>query len=1534
MKIKNKLFITLALIIFSTLFVFTNSVQAVGNVYQTWVNNKVNDDGEIVDRYLLYRTYTTPTEGTVRDYEEDCENPKLATKEPIDGQKYTTYNEDNSQGSKKQSMWLYRDELFDLSADDSVSITKTPGAFFSTIGLLFHSEQLGEYTTVAKTTDSKQGLEGATVAYNTTTGAITSDFESIAYARANSTARYVTVANRFQEDSPNFTNYRIGNEIMSLVGEIELAPERGTGLLLKKGNLGKDKNKKTQYRHAVVGLYDKSGKLDADIFVSDNIVDGNNLDLLIKGLKGSPSCYVSNIVVSMNQDGEYDVAKSAKNIFSKTYNKKCEDNGKMVTCYGVGYKWGENLKGLKPNTNAMGSILNLFDNILQFPAWTKRQVVVRHINIGNNTTISIGTKDAARITPENPTLLLDNPTATIKSEQIPEDIVGEEYYTNITIEQGVTKQALADTSTYKCIGYNVAVSSSYNAANSNLQRKYSTSSFSQFTDTNRSVHVDGKQSTANDDCIIIEFYYTERDKDVYVNHIYLDRNGIVRAADEQIIEANKKAVMNGIEIINLSTKKFVEEIYQKKLGNNITTKTAESLKDIAGVKYQGYELFDSVKDINEIIGKQIIIPADNTSSEVTISGDTRQVNYYYYIDNWQIESPPDKNIGGKVFANITGSNQIEGACTDTGTGFSIKSVPTQTNMKVGIQDIPKGMLSAVTTKYVGTNTNTNNINIKLNIVMGSNRNLVKYTDLKYSVGYYKITNMLVHKLKNTTIYDADSTEVKTAGSNLFDSWNNNKITLVPNNIDLDVELIGINGKVKNNEANINNIYNYVRVYLKDKYGNTSSYIDSNGNIVMDYINSTNIPQKEYMVVINETDIKKIAETLGLTLVVEAQNMTVKIGGEAVNSSDVKVEKSVALADYLDSEYTLQVATKAPNFQKDKYQGIGKVTENDYTNSNKIDTKILNGIRTITGKIEYEPVMVIGDEAQTKVTDNVYYSEKSTDTQTVVFEVENQSITKVYEINNEATNNTEKYKDVALLNVYTPITVTTTFKAENNIIVDQTENIDINTNAIQINTPFTITLDNAKRVDMYDIDATKQYNGGYYIKFDFDVHQVKINGVLHKEGKIIKANTWIGPIYRNKKDKASITAQAYGDLKNGNTVSEENNKYTVRAVTHNITDLMRNVSLEYSSIEDMMTYNETLREFMNNICDVSSYFSETEEEVAIVNRLYDFRVTDLKDINWKNVFRKSSNAATNIHTGNVYYAGTTKWNSKSEKINEVINRTASDIGRNPLRILPIGPYKNSDTTYIKAPKLGYRFSFDMKLTGTYSSNKKVNITTKFYYVSKDGKTFIQEYDGKNEGIYLFYKNSNGKYVRIDETNGGGYNLTFIPNDGYRYIEDTDKSKLATTTVSLGNLRKIILNHQMTTTSAGEGYVTYYGEYKLPNSTIAVMVDKNGKYDINKPLTDGYIGVIFDIKAYTGTILSNDKTQSVNLSYSKDTNGTNTSQWDYEGFLGYTKFGNKVADNLLSLKLEKGKWSINNETYNKIKGSIVLYDIDQRAATDYE
>ena len=65
LKLRNKIFLMLAIAIISTLAIFTDSVLAVGNVYQSWINVDSNKN-----RYLLYRTYVTPAEDTVRSYTE------------------------------------------------------------------------------------------------------------------------------------------------------------------------------------------------------------------------------------------------------------------------------------------------------------------------------------------------------------------------------------------------------------------------------------------------------------------------------------------------------------------------------------------------------------------------------------------------------------------------------------------------------------------------------------------------------------------------------------------------------------------------------------------------------------------------------------------------------------------------------------------------------------------------------------------------------------------------------------------------------------------------------------------------------------------------------------------------------------------------------------------------------------------------------------------------------------------------------------------------------------------------------------------------------------------------------------------------------------------------------------------------------------------------------------------------------------------------------------------------------------------------
>ncbi len=1829
------------LIIFFTVIIFNiNSVFGVDIVSQCWVND-VDGDGK---QDLIFRTYTGPHSSTVKKYY----NTKAD--ELVEGGAWTyTYN-----GKTPKAKWVY--------TYNNKGAEKATTSTFKTIGFALHTERMSNYPVKNKS--------GSKIGYTKSKSQLAYQMVTIEEAINNAESIYSSpTVNKKYSDTVFYEVMRTNGTF----GKINW----GTGLKIS----GLRAVGQTEYRYTIIRFV--KGKSTTEMYVADNVIYSNDLAKIIsksKELGRTDGCFISNILISKayGNNDDYEVSRTAVD-FINQHDKN----------------WSTGVLGKVDKS--FESAINLYDNELIFPQLSKRTVLVRHINIGNNTTISSSViNNGTRIASSNLSLKAGNPSATIWGKNSSINYSGyEEYYEGLLdIEQSITKNALQDTDKYKCIGYNIGVANEETTALANVKARIASSQYTSGTQA----FVPSKTVSNDSDFVVIDFYYSTYDKDVQINHLYVDKDGKVLGLDKQNIKPNDTAIMNGTTINRINEDIYISEQYRKQLGYDIKVRIADSLKSEIEAKdnlfYRGYELFTTNKTPSELVGSQRVDL--NTAEQATLTSSNIQVNFYYYLNKEKEEQEPKKDIGGKLFVTATGEDAISGNCDDTGENITITSIPSGSKATVGIKDIPRYMVGAITTEYVSPAKEEHTINLTLNFKLGNETKTVKYTDLKYRVGYYKVTDMAVFKLKNTTIYDANKGHDGTLGDSLF-NWKDGTINITPKDMNLSVKLTGINGKtIVNNENSINNINNYVAINIEDKHGNKSTTgtatssltreylttdqikeVDANGdnvinsndktfsdseltrynNILLDkqniqankeselnsakqhesdlkdaldeaqveldnrlktyneatatksskliaktnaendlalltqeleerkselaelegqeaerlqekeqaetnhtnaqaelerlngiyleriserdtlaskvayckdyvekefeqsesadleqadneeleqckiykqeyashienrvveqaqqayeeyrdneysnvtteldnattaYNNAvkatkekreqvttlelTDIPAQqitvntikldyanyvitkfrpakssyenyrdnEYKNAKDEYDIyveqkhienaeqalreaeeetqeaqsnynkysayrenlyvkydsykaaydefqsitgsdENIAKALGLKINIFVQNMSVKVNGiELAKATNNTVSYTNDLATYMKSEEVPQIRTEIPVISKEVYSNIGStiLKASDYTNVNTIEKSVLNGVRVLAGKADYEAEVAIGSKKEAKnIKDTVYYSDQSNEDSTVIFRLKNTQISKTYKINNSVgvNNSEEKYKSVEPINIYTPITVTATMESNSNQIIDQTKDTTFDTSMIQINTPFTINLANDEKPNTYKIDSTEKYSLGYYVKFEFDVHKVYVNGKAYNRGNRIQAGTWIGIITKNKKDQAYITAQAYGNVDDDtiDIVSEEKSSYTVRAVAYNATSSMLQRSTKYTIISNMIKETSDLKDILKNICKNPSYFAEKEYGVAIINRAYDFRVTDVKDLSWKKVFRKSTNTSTNAHTGNMYFAGTTKWNSKSEKSNSIISRTASEIGRNPLRILPIGPYKNTDTTYVKAPKLGYRFSFDMKVTGSYYNSegkpredKKVAITTKFYYINKYGNTdsYLEEYDGSKEGIYLFYKTSDGKYVRIDE-NGGNYELRFTPNDGYRYIQDNAISTLSTKSITLGNLRHLTLTKDMATVSNNGSSITYYGEYKLPNSTIAVRVDENGNYDINKPLKDGYVGVIFNIVAYSGAINVDELTQNVLLDYSKNTkeNQPNTSQWDYEGFLGYTDYGQKVKDGTLKMKLEKGNWNITDDIYNAIKGSVILYDIDQRAATDYE
>lgn len=761
----------------------------------------------------------------------------------------------------------------------------------------------------------------------------------------------------------------------------------------------------------------------------------------------------------------------------------------------------------------------------------------------------------------------------------------------------------------------------------------------------------------------------------------------------------------------------------------------------------------------------------------------------------------------------------------------------------------------------------------------------------------------------------------------------------------------------------NNQYNSINS-LHSKYTSTqSAYNTALSNYTNAVTNATNAYNKEmYAVqhydeaeyiqdnlwnVYKEYTKEGIAELLGLNIKFEYSSGNAKLGNVDLMNIEKKTLELISTSNQalsgqlVDNKCGTQLLVASrptmTSTQKEYYtkgitgvNWIEGINGSYYTNSARIIpiTK-LNGTRILAGTSYYKVDSLNKVGTSTNVKDNMYYNQViDKDTQKVtnesVFTVgSSASFSKKYGVTQ---NNSTKF------NVYTPLEVTATVNKDIDI-VDQTttSKYEDKVDVVQSNSTFTINFtNNGGKVAFSNrpSDFTSRYKQVTYVKFEFAVSSVKYvgsNGYVTSYGTA-KANEWIGPIYGDY-----ITAVPYMNTAEGDSVTDQTFNYYVIAAAVNTKDSWTKQLLAYinTSLDDLT--NTNLIDTFKNACGYEggnklSYYADYQGKMIIVNRMYDFRVTDLKDVDWKDVFRNNTSSSyVNQHSGIAYYAGLTKWNTQNPvKYNQIIGRTTDEIGSSPTRILPLGPYKNTNTSYISAPKMGYRFSFDLKVTGAMNDNKYVEITPSFYYISKDGKTFYTEYSAGNEGIYLFYKNSNGQYVRVGSSSDT-YKIQFTPNDGYRSLVQTDVKNLNANVVTLGGLRKLTLKFTETTTvSRNDAAITYYGEYKLPNSTIAVKVNKNGKYDINKPLTDGYIGVVFNIVAR--------ESDDVYLQYGKDSykGEKNTSQWDYEGYLGMSNPGKTYST---TLKLENGTWNIDNTTYNKIKGTVILYDTDSRASNDF-
>lgn len=501
------------------------------------------------------------------------------------------------------------------------------------------------------------------------------------------------------------------------------------------------------------------------------------------------------------------------------------------------------------------------------------------------------------------------------------------------------------------------------------------------------------------------------------------------------------------------------------------------------------------------------------------------------------------------------------------------------------------------------------------------------------------------------------------------------------------------------------------------------------------------------------------------------------------------------------------------------------------------------------------------------------------------------------------------------------------------------------------------------------DKIASYVKEYYFRFSFGVKY---------ENKPYASNTWIkvnlntnkeitpdkDKIYDNRGSiEVQISDARYDENGGYNTsvISDlSQNKIEVIAVSnniptdYNINDLYENQKTkitnktsmpESCSSKEDINWSNTLKNSSKSIKNYANYIVAASKTYRSVGRVYDFKITDCTDVDFKSVFRKSdtNNNKVNAITGTVYFSGIKKLEIYGTSTANNFTNIRFEGDNKYSGTLPLGPYKQKQSNYIDAPKMGYRISFDLKTTGYYTPNntvknkinkKEIKITPSYYYIAKNGdsRSIIDERD-----MDLFYKSGENKYVSLKNSN---FSISYKPNDGYRNIYDegitSNSSMLTDKYVSL-NMSKGFTLDDSTVCTNDNGYIqTWYGEFKLPNTTIAVKKVNGKTGDVNNPLTDGYLGVKFNIEC---VYYNNSGEEIERVSYNtpnKNASGTNTTQWDYEGYLGFKNAGKDVTGNDgLYLQFPKGKLMISSQTtYEQIRGTVVFFDLDNRASNDFE
>lgn len=292
---------------------------------------------------------------------------------------------------------------------------------------------------------------------------------------------------------------------------------------------------------------------------------------------------------------------------------------------------------------------------------------------------------------------------------------------------------------------------------------------------------------------------------------------------------------------------------------------------------------------------------------------------------------------------------------------------------------------------------------------------------------------------------------------------------------------------------------------------------------------------------------------------------------------------------------------------------------------------------------------------------------------------------------------------------------------------------------------------------------------------------------------------------------------------------------------------------------------------------NEYLVRNSTNLSVIGDIYDFNVRTTNDTGWK------------------------------MKIAEFLNK------------LPAGEKgDNANSIYKYGIKLGYRAYFDLKTLGAKSN--KIKLTPKFYYVSKDGSTVIENPDLYYRTIKGYKKLSDSDIainMTMSSTNGDVNNTSFKREQALSLQSSCFAGIDYDMRTGIGGLNEMVLtqmnavitkyNGQEYTGEKGNVSRRWLGEIYLPASTVVAQSGATLTQVANKQKVylEGYLVVTFDDV------------------YSTESDGTRYLNYDS------MKVAREKAGKATVTLTNGTTWSAPSDEL-----PVVIYDISLRANNDYE